>query len=442
MFSEFYFDLFCVENFEKAEQLVINNNKEILNFYKKNPSDSQKNLVNQSTNTTFLVEKDFLGNFMKKENNKIPESKNLVEKDFLGNFMKKENNKIPESKYENIKNQQFEKIQPVNNDFRQTDNITNMKTTGTDPETYFPGAKRNLNNLQSFKDQDENLLKNNEELINDNINNDANNFLEESFRNSEFLTKNSQMIAETQNKKQISEDFSIKNQESSHFEIKGSFRQDNSFQKSQPNSFVLFNNQENLNESILSSMKISINQENNMIYSQNINNFNPKISNKNDIINSPQINENLNMKFSSNPDQNSLISPNLIQNFTSVHISEISPPSYNNDNNMINPKKTPNYSNFDKENCSFHSNLVKPSKNPSPKIKKDRKTQNHSTYFMRNDFLNSVKKRPFSQNVEFEEMLMEPEKKESGKESLAIPKIKFEKEKYKGDSDSSEDVII
>ena len=406
-----------IENNNKTENMMnINNNKEILNFYKNN--NNNKNLVNQSTNTTFLVDKET----------------NLC---VLGKFPK--NEKIIESKTDHQRNQN-EKIQSdFFKEIKPKDNCKNMKTTGTDPEMDFQEIDRNFDNLRSFKEQeDENLLRNNNLQSNENNNNNniTNNFFEDSLGNSDFLSKNGQMIFATQRTKQ---DLSVKNPDSelSHFEIKGLSRQtsyqENSFQKSQPNSFIVFNNNENPNESIISSMKASINQEDNINYSQNFNK-NQKGSVKN--YNIPQVNEKFNQK-QHNQNENVGIPHNLIQNSQSVH--NFQNVSYcNNNTSLINPPKNENYSNLDKENYSFHSNLVKPSKDPSPKIKKDRKTQNQSTYFMRNDFLNSVKKRPSSQNVEIE--VMEPETKEGGKECLAIPKIKFEKEKYKGDSDSSEDV--
>ena len=75
----------------------------------------------------------------------------------------------------------------------------------------------------------------------------------------------------------------------------------------------------------------------------------------------------------------------------------------------------------------------------SPIQKKERKVQNNS-YFMRNDFLDSLKKRPLTQK-ELNESQEHKKNDSNLKSSLTIPKITFEKEKF-NHSDSSEDVTI
>lgn len=105
-----------------------------------------------------------------------------------------------------------------------------------------------------------------------------------------------------------------------------------------------------------------------------------------------------------------------------------------------NPFKLPQSPINSKENQSFLSNrpLIKEN---SPIQKKTKKPEKN-TYFMKNDFLDSLKKCPPQENTKNDQKI---EKNDKGPENLkssltSIPKIKFDNMKI--DTDSSEDVKI
>ena len=180
------------------------NKKEIMNFFN---NKYQKTLVNQATNTTFLIDKNtnsnVLGKFM---NFNSKTSKNEIKLD------------------ENNKNEL--KIQENPN--------KNMKSSGTDPITELQND-RNIENLKMFKEKEEDFIIKNEDT---NFNNEKKrNFLEESL---DFLMKNNEIMNESQLKKPDFQAFSIKPQDLSHISIKNNLSPFNILEKNQSNSLICF----------------------------------------------------------------------------------------------------------------------------------------------------------------------------------------------------------